>query len=95
MNLVSRFLRKYITKENDSEFVIIPIGRNETCFCNSGLKFKKCHSPKLEKENKIAIRIIDRKTKEEKIEIIKKENFKTSSNLRWVDIGVGDTGKIE
>ena len=67
MNLVSRFLRKYITKENDSEFVIIPIGRNETCFCNSGLKFKKCHSPKLEKENKIAIRIIDRKKKKKRL----------------------------
>ena len=95
MNLFSRILRKYITKRNDSEFNIIPIGRNETCFCNSGLKFKKCHAPELEKENKIAIRIIDRRTKGEKIEIIKKENFKTSSNLRWVDIGVGSTDKIE
>jgi hypothetical protein len=79
----------------EGNVTIVPMRRNESCFCGSGLKYKKCHALKLQHQNKIACRIVDNQTGKTKIKILKGNSLKVKSKLRWVDIGVGTGGKIE
>ena len=94
MNFMN-FIKSLILKHEPHDFSIVPFERNEPCFCKSGLKYKKCHALKLEPHNKIACKIINHKDKEVKIEIFERNSIKFQSNLRWCDIGVSDTSKIE
>lgn len=74
---------------------IIPFERNEPCFCNSGLKYKKCHALKLEPHDKIACKVIDSQNHETKIKIYRKNSINFPSDLRWNEIGIGGNQKIE
>lgn len=93
MTLIEKILGFFKTKENTT-VVIVPFERNETCFCGSGIKYKKCHALKLEPKSKTAYRLTDKKTGKVKIKILKTNSLKSQSNLRWVDIGVGSSDKV-
>ena len=95
MRLIEHLYQWIFRLNSSDKFDIIPFERNELCYCNSGLKYKKCHALKYESHNKIACRLISKKTKIVKIKILKIKNLKIDTNLRWVDIGVGSTGMID
>ena len=92
MSFIRRILKPFFKGNNTT---IIPIQRNDLCFCGSGLKYKKCHAPKLEPKNKIACKFINNETGNIEVKIIRKKSLKVKSNLRWVDVGVGSSDKIE
>lgn len=94
MKIVEKILRLFVKQENGNR-TIIPIQRNEICFCGSGLKYKRCHALKLETKNKIACKLVDNETGEIEIKIFKTKTVIAKSNLRWVDIGVGSYDKVE
>lgn len=98
MNFLKKILQIFRTPSGTSEVIIGEIHRNDLCFCNSHLKYKKCHGPTLSKQRKTAYIVEDQKTKARKIKIMKVRNTPTNhlkSNLRWEDIGGGGNGKIE
>jgi len=95
MGAIFRFLQKILSNKIDDNIIIVPFERNELCFCDSGLKYKKCHALKLEQHNKIACRLLNKKTKDVKIKIFKNNQIKIDTNLKWVDIGVGSTSMID
>ena len=92
MKLIEKIIKFIKTKENST--IIVPFERNETCFCDSGLKYKKCHALKLEPNSKKAFRLIDKKTGKVEIKILNTSSLKSQSNLRWIDIGVGSSDKV-
>ncbi len=94
LKIIEKIIRLFVKQENGNR-TIIPIQRNEICFCGSGLKYKKCHALKLEPKNKIACKLFDNETGEIEIKIFKTKTVKAKSNLRWVDIGVGSYDKVE
>lgn len=94
LKIVEKIIRLFVKQENASK-TIVPIQRNEICFCGSGLKYKKCHALKLEPKNKIACKLVDNDTGKIEIKIFKTKSMKVKSNLRWVDIGVGSYDKVE
>jgi hypothetical protein len=94
LKVIEKIIRLFVKREK-TNITIVPIQRNEICFCGSGLKYKRCHAVKLEPKNKIACKLIDNDTGKVEMKIFKRKSLKTKSNLRWVNIGVGSYDKIE
>lgn len=93
MGILKRLKDKF-SRQANSAMTIIPFQRNETCFCGSGLKYKKCHQLKLEPRNKVACKVFEDNDKVFRVTILKKDSSKIKSNLRWLDIGVGSNNSI-
>jgi hypothetical protein len=80
--------------------VYIEIGRNEKCYCGSEKKFKNCHLTYLQKKGKIALYVIDKKSREKSIKIYSKYKYKgitsrvqtqlTGSQVRATNIALND-----
>jgi SEC-C motif len=94
MGILKKLIAKF-TRQTKSAMTIVPFQRNETCFCGSGLKYKKCHQLKLEPKNKVACKLFEDNDKAFRVTILKKDSTKIKSNLRWVDIGVRSNNSID
>lgn len=95
MKIINSILRRLI--KDDSHLIFTEILRNDECFCNSGLKYKKCHQLKLLPKNKVAYKVKNTITNKESIKILKIDNRskRMKSKLLWEDIGGGGLGKID
>lgn len=94
LKIIEKIIRLFVKKENASK-TIVPFQRNEICFCGSGLKYKKCHALKLDPENKIGCKLVDNDIGEIEIKVLKTKTIEAKSNLRCLDIGVGNYDKVE
>ena len=94
MDILKKLIDKF-TRQTNSATTIVPFQRNETCFCGSGLKYKKCHQLKLEPKNKVACKLYENNDNVFRVTILKKDSTKIKSNLRWADIGVGSNNLID
>ena len=92
---ILKFIKSFLATPEPHDETIIPFERNEPCFCNSGLKYKKCHALKLEPHDKIACKVIDNQTHETKIKIYRKNYINFSSNITLNEIGIGGNQKVE
>ena len=92
---ILKFIKSFLATPEPHDETIIPFERNEPCFCNSGLKYKKCHALKLEPHDKIACKVIDKQTQEMKIKIYRKNYINFPSNLTMNEIGIGGNRKVE
>jgi len=94
MGILKTLIDKF-SRQTNSAATIVPFQRNETCFCGSGLKYKKCHQLKLDPKNKVACKIFEHNDKAFRVTILNKDSSKIKSNLRWVDIGVGSNNLMD
>jgi len=92
---ILKFIKSLLASSEPHDKTIIRFERNEPCFCNSGLKYKKCHGLKLEPHDKIACKVIDNQTHEMTIKIYRKKYINFPSILTWNDIGIGKNTNIE
>ena len=92
---ILKFIKSFLATPEPHDETIIPFERNEPCFCNSGLKYKKCHALKLEPHDKIAYKVIDNVTQAIKIKIYRKNSMKFPTNLTWNDIGIPKEENVE
>ena len=92
---ILKFIKSFLATPEPHDETIIPYERNEPCFCNSGLKYKKCHALKLEPHDKIACKIIDNQTHKTRTKIFRRSSTNFSSILTWNEIGVGKNEKLE
>lgn len=74
INFITSILHRFFTNLDNQAY--IEIGRNESCYCKSGKKFKHCHFNSLENKGKIALWEIDRETGNRKLKIYSKRKFK-------------------
>lgn len=96
MSVISKILNLFI--KTDKGVIIGELNRNDLCYCNSGIKFKKCHASELQKKKLTAYIIMDSVSKKKFIKVMKTQNKSTirmKSNLRWEDIGGGRMGEID
>lgn len=93
MNFIIKRLRTLFSKLDEKDY--IEIGRNESCYCKSGKKYKHCHLSLLERKGKIALFEIDRKTGARRIKIYSKRKYngistRFKTTLRGVDVKATD-----
>lgn len=93
LNFITSVLHRLFKNIDSQDYV--EIGRNESCYCKSGKKFKHCHFISLENKGKIALWEIDRETGNRKIKIYSKRKYKgltirTKTTLRGVDVKATD-----
>lgn len=88
MNILQKLFGKSIAYDD----IIIILQRNDICYCGSGKKYKKCHEPGLEKNNKIACKIFDKDGNDKGYKIFKKHSkaLRNISNLTIEDLKVQD-----
>ena len=67
INFITSILDRFFNNLDKQDY--LEIGRNESCYCKSGKKFKYCHLNSLENKGKIALWEIDRDTGNRKIKI--------------------------
>ncbi len=98
MNLGSKIFHAFLNLFADKERIVGELKRNDPCYCNSGLKFKNCHAPRLAAKRKAAYIVENKRTKVQSVKVMKVRNIPTKhikSNLRWADIGKGSPEKLD
>lgn len=93
LNFIITQWRKFFENLDNKDY--IEIGRNESCYCKSGKKFKHCHLRLLQIKGKIALHEINRKTGERRIKIYSERKYKGittrfKTTLRGVDVKATD-----
>ncbi len=74
--------------DRQKEYKYENIGRNSSCYCNSGKKYKHCHLIKNEKKGKVAVKYWDSKGIE-RVKIFTKQKFNIEVKNTYTEIEVG------
>lgn len=94
---LTEFIKTLFKQEVKHTDKLIPLKRNEVCYCGSNKKYKRCHWLSNSNNNKVACNIFDKdgQPKGYRLYNEEKKTFKAKSNLRWADVGRSGNGPVE